>query len=209
MMSTRYSAALAILTLLALVPVGIHEYAGAVVDDCANAVEFFPESPADASDERGLFLAKRFRATGWREGEVAGDTRFRYTYLRTYDAKRAYYRPEQSLIEEAKPIRRGIDWVDSNGRRLPVHRAEYPVLADEIVQRIAGYVLVYEGAPVSNPYLAQLFSAPLRLVSGRAPMTLLFVHGYVPIDDTAEAETRLREHLRAAFATYERACRAG
>jgi hypothetical protein len=69
------------------------------------------------------------------------------------------------------------------------------------------YLLVYDSRPVSNPYLAQLLSAPLQLVRGRSPMWLFFISGQVEPDLKESAERAARAWLAAAWEHYGSVCR--
>ena len=70
----------------------------------------------------------------------------------------------------------------------------------------AAYVILYDGVPVENPYLTQLLSAPLQIVRGRLPTTLLFVWGYVGETELATAEARATDWLRSALRNYREIC---
>jgi hypothetical protein len=54
--------------------------------------------------------------------------------------------------------------------------------------------------------LAQLRAAPLELLTGAAPMTLLLVHGNVLQSELPAAEARARDWLSASWQAYRYAC---
>ena len=207
MISSRFAPGMAALAILAAIPVVLHRYVGLEVDDCARSAELLPRSrDASGVTDREATLAQRFRATRWSEGEISGPTPLRFTHLATYDARRAYYRPENALIEAQDPVSRELEWDEGEAGRLPIHRPLYVSPFESGTRILAGYVLLYGGRPIANPYTAQLRWAPLQLVTGRRPLTLLFVHGRVDREDYPEAERALRAELARATARHRDLC---
>jgi len=139
-----------------------------------------------------------------------GQIAFDYTVVRSFDPSQVYYRPERKVLRKLDPERRVLQWIDTAEGRVPLHRAIYPLGASQrSVRTIAGYLLIYEGELVSNPYLAQILSAPGQLLRGRAPMTMLFAHGVVPVDQLDQAEAELRALLLDSLKRYREICGGG
>ncbi len=105
--------------------------------------------------------------------------------MRSYDPKKLYHLPDTGLVRGAAPSRRTTEWVSVGDERVPIHRAYY---AQEEPAIFAAYLLIYNGEPVANPYLAQLASFPLQLVRGTSPMNLFFVSGRGPHGNLEQME---------------------
>jgi hypothetical protein len=129
-----------------------------------------------------------------------------YAVIRSYNAKRLYYRPEHRYLHGAVPNVQTIEWIDYAGTRLPIHRSFYPSTASSQRKRIVAYLLMYEGRAVGNPYIAQLVSAPRQLLRGSRPMTLFLVSGEVRSSDLEAAEAHAREWLTRAWQKYRAVC---
>jgi hypothetical protein len=129
-----------------------------------------------------------------------------YAVIRSYNAKRLYYRAEYRYLGGAGPNSHATEWIDYAETRLPIHRSFYPSMALGRSKRILAYLLVYEGRAVGNPYVAQLTSAPRQLVGGSRPMTLFLVSGEVRSSDFEAAEADAREWLKRAWQKYSAVC---
>ncbi len=132
-----------------------------------------------------------------------GGLRFDFSIIRSYDAKRLYHRPENSLVEHAMVARRAIEWVPAGSSALPIHRAYYDDTAPTIV---VAYLLAYRSSPVANPYWAQLRAAPVELLAGRRPMTLFLVQARGSLGSVREMEKVEREWLLSVWERYCSAC---
>ena len=118
-LSSRYQPHIVVLTFLTLIPVTIHSYVKVRDDDCPNPAQLVQELQARASDpgrsERMQFL---YDAEQYWEGAVApGPNGFglRYAVIRSYNAKRLYYRPEHRYLRGAVPNVQTIEWIDHAG----------------------------------------------------------------------------------------------
>ena len=171
-LSLRYVRPLSACLLLALIPVVVHSYFQTEIDDCKSPRAFVPES-AQASPSGGSrdgWMRERFQSSQWNEGSFFRDgLRFDFSIIRSYDAKRLYHRPENSLVEHAIVERRGIEWVQAHSGALPIHRAYYGNTDPAI---LVAYLLVYRSSPIASPYWPQLRAAPVQVFSGLRPMTL-------------------------------------
>ena len=205
-LSLRYLYPLSACLLLALVPVVVHSYLQVEADDCRSGV-LLPEStlPPDGSGKRDDWIGERFQSSHWREGSFVKDgLRFDFAVIRSYDAKRLYHLPENSLVEHTLVVqRRGTDWVPADAGTLPVHRAYY---GDTDPVMLVAYLLVYRSAPVANPYWLQLRSAPIELFSGRHPMTLFFIQARGSRASFPQMEDVGREWLLSSWQKYRSAC---
>ncbi len=204
-LSSRFAPYLLALYALAAVPVLLHTFAGASRDDCAQP-SALPRWRS-GEGERGSLLRERFAAFQWSEGSFeAGDALFSFVYLRSYAVVQLLNRPENALLQR-NPERRTVEWVDTESGPVPIHRPLFEPRADRATRTLAGYLLLLDNQPLAQPSVAQLASAPRQLLFGRAPMTLLFIHGRVPRDQYAAAELELRVRLLEALAQYRDACR--
>lgn len=208
--SGRYVPHMTLLCLLAGVPTLLHSSGRFDVDDCADprALMAPPSSrvrPATTQvNEKWLLRASPTRewSTGRIDLEGTGislDT----LIIRSHDPKTLFHKPELTLVEGLQSDVDGLEWLDHGSERLPIHRAYFDPALDTAV---AAYMLVYRGRPVTNPYLAQVLAAPFQLVSGRGPMTLLFVSARVPAQQVERAEQQAREWLAASWERYRSAC---
>ena len=204
-LSSRFAPHLLVVYALAAVPVFLHTFTDPSRDDCAQP-SALPrwESREDA---RGRLLRDRFGAFQWSEASFeASGAIFSHVFLRSYAVVQLLNRPENALLQRA-PESRSVEWIDTERGPVPIHRAIYEPRAGRSTRTLAGYLLLFDGEPLARPTFAQLSSAPSQLLFGRAPMTLLFIHGRVPRDQYAEAEAELRIRLLEALAQYRDACR--
>lgn len=204
-LSSRFAPHLLAVYVLAAVPVFLHTFADASRDDCAAPSALRRWKSGEG--ERGSVLRDRFEAFQWSEGSFeAGEALFSFVYLRSYAVVQLLNRPDNALMQRA-PETRTVEWIDTESGRVPIHRPIYEPRSDRATRTLAGYLLLFDGEPLAQPSLAQLTSAPRQLLFGRAPMTLLFIHGRVPRDQYAGAELELRVRLLEALAQYREVCR--
>ena len=174
---------MAAVSTLAALPVAALGLSDWQVDDCRRAGELLEtDATGVVASDRSTWLRERFGTVQWTEGALRdreAGFRLSYTFLRSYDLPRVYYRPENALVPGSAPSQRDIERVDSPQGPVPLHRPFYDTRVDQATRRIAGYVLFYRGRAVSNPYLEQVLSAPTEILRGRTPMTLLLVQGRV------------------------------
>lgn len=208
-LSRRWAPHLCILLSIAMLPVALHAYVGVESDDCAHAMAVAPRwSPGDPPTADEAYIDERMQPLQWRAGVVADadGTALNYTIARGFDAKRIYYRPEYKLVRDARPSSYEIGWIDVDGERVPVHRPIYSQALRSPLIGVAAYVILYDGVPVENPYRSQLLSAPLQIVRGRLPATLLFVSGFVLASEFEAAEKLAQDWLEAALRNYREIC---
>ncbi|MGA2369360.1 MAG: hypothetical protein ACLP3R_19525 [Candidatus Korobacteraceae bacterium] len=206
-LSLRYLYPLSACLLLALIPVVMHSYLQVEIDDCKVAGVLVPESAqvSHSDPKRDVWIRERFQSFQWGEGRFFRDgLRFDFTIIRSYDAKRLYHRPENSLVEHAFVVKsRDIEWVPADSGALPIHRAYYEDMDPAI---LAAYVLVYRSSPIASPYWPQLRAAPVELLSGRRPMTLFFIQARGSAGRLREMEDVQREWLLSSWENYCSAC---
>jgi len=206
-LSLRYVRPLSVCLLLALIPVVVHSYIRVQVDDCGNPSALLPQfDPAyGPSSKRDAWMRDRFQSSQWQEGSFSQDgLRLDFSIVRSYDAKRLYHRPENSLVEEQAVVeRRVIEWVQDGSGSLPIHRAYY---GDTDPAIAVAYLLVYRSAPVASPYWPQLRAAPAEVVTGSRPMTLFLVQARGSPARLPEMEKIEREWLLSSWRNYRSAC---
>lgn len=205
----RWAPHVCVLLGITMLPVVLHGYVGVESDDCAHATAIAPLwAPGDAPTGRAAYIDERMKPEQWREGILreSDGTALSYTIGRGFDAKHLYYRPEYKLLRVARPSSHEIVWIEVGEERVPVHRPLYERNFSSPMIGVAAYVILYNGVPVENPYRAQLLWAPLQIVRGRLPTTLLFVWGLVPETEVAAAEARAYDWLRSAVRNYREIC---
>ncbi len=205
-LSRRYVCPLSACLLLALIPVVVHSYFQAEIDDCRAPQALMPESAqaSHSAGSRDAWMRKLFQSSQWQEGSFVRDgLHFDFSIIRSYDAKRLYHRPETSLVEHAIVERRGIEWVRADSGALPIHRAYY---GDRDPAILVAYLLVYRSSPVASPYWPQLRAAPVQIFTGRRPMTLFFIQARGQPGSLQEVEKVEREWLLSSWETYRSAC---
>lgn len=214
-LSTRYVPHIVALVVIATIPTLLHSLGRFDVDDCA-APELLLAPPAR---DRAPFLTtgerRRFDsfwgAGNWSAGTLpaaASGGRLSYLIARSFDPKAVYHWPEARVIS-VRPGKRGLEEVESQGVRLPVHRAYYEPDGRSADVALAAYLLIYDSRPVVNPYLAQILSGPRQVVTGRHPMWLFIVYGTVGEPERRDAEQRAHEWLASAWESHRAACAPG
>lgn len=224
--STRYLPHIVLLIALAALPTWLHRTSRLDVEDCADldallslpggapvsAEALRTASPQEASwPPRERFLSLASADGRWAEGRIpvdGSDEALDFVVVRSFDPKLLYHWPSGRLHwnngTSLRVERSELERVGS----LPVHRGYYDSLDAGSRRRwVVAYLLVYEGRPVANPYLAQLLWAPLQLVRGRSPMWLFFASGRVPASLREPAEEAARRWIGAAWERYAAVCR--
>ena len=211
-LSDRYGVALAALCTVALVPVLVHSYLRVRPDDCAHPEVLVPHQAAGSfSPEREAELQRNFdeHLHQWREGRVAsvnGGPELRFAIVRSYDAKDLYYRGTRRIWGDVQPGGDQLLWIDAEGGKLPVLSSSLENGDHRLTGTVIRSLIVYEGEPVSNGWLAQLRSAPRRALTGSVPMTLFAVRSDVPPENVAAAEKRVNEWLANSWRDYRAIC---
>jgi hypothetical protein len=214
--SSRYVPHLLVLLLLAAIPSYLHHTDRLDVDDCAHPEQLLdsalapPADGADGADGRRLLgFESSFGSGNWAVRPLASEKgEIETVVVRSFDPKVVYHWPEGRILPGVRSQARRHEKLDGReGTSLSVHRVFFPDDPPPNAQAtLAGYHLVYESRPVSNPYLAQILSAPLQLVRGRRPMWLFFVYGRVPLAEREEGERVVSEWLKEAWVRYQAAC---
>jgi hypothetical protein len=206
-LSVKYVRPLSVCFLVALIPVVVHSYFHLEIDDCKTPWTLVSGSApvTDVGGKRDAFMRDRFQSSQWQEGSFSQDgLRFDFSIIRSYDAKRLYHRPENSLVEHtAIADKRDIEWARTDSDSLPIHRADY---GDTDPAILVSYLLVYHSSPIASPYSAQLRAAPVELISGRRPMTLFLIQAHGSPSGLREMEKVEREWLLSSWDKYRSAC---
>jgi hypothetical protein len=203
MISTRLAPATLVLLCLALVPTVIHTYSGVSVDDGIRPKALPTVLGGMASEPTGRrenWGQRRFGTDDWIERWYGRAPRLRLTVVRTYDPKTVYHHPELAIsYPEAQLGRAALERL-ADGTPVFVLRG-----LDESRDLVA-YALVANGEVVEDPYRAQVGLALRMLVSGRRPMTLVYVQDPNPPAVALDAQpaiallSRAIEHVRATAA---------
>ena len=207
--STRYVPHIVALVVIAAIPTLLHSLGRFDVDDCAAPEQLLAEpGPTFSAADRKRFDMS-WGAGNWSAGQLpgGGERDLSYVVARSFDPKAVYHWPESRVVWDVRPEQRGVEQVQSEGMRIPVHRAYYE--ADGSAQReslVVAYLLVYHSRPVSNPYLAQILSGPVQVLTGRRPMWLFLVYGRVAPSERRAAEERAHDWLASAWERHRAAC---
>ena len=167
-----------------------------------------PSDHLTASDRMRRIMNGGFRASQWRSGvtqSAESDIAIHYSMVRSYDAKRLYYRPELKLVR-ADPTSRVVEILEVDGQSLPIHRPLYPDSIMRGVKPIVGYILVYAGRPVDSPYATQLLAAPGQVLTGRVPMTLFLAHATAMESSEEAAVGAVRDWLASTWRRHQQIC---
>jgi hypothetical protein len=219
--STRYVPGIAVLLLLAAIPVIVHRYRSMETDSCpewpalvarleTRAGTAGPSRNQEPAGKRLRFLRLWSLDGRYALGELALPPKAgvgRFAIVRSYDAKQVYHRPAVSLIPSIRADARDLEMIGSGSHAIPIHRPRYDRNGTTgRAEVLAGYLLTYDGAAVANPYVAQLRAAPRQLVSGRTPMALFFAWALVRPERRADAEEALLAWLTGAWEVYQATC---
>jgi hypothetical protein len=172
-----------------LIPVVVHSYVNLTAEDGVKFSDLCAISGSDQdSESTGRHLKDLFGEVEWCHGSLGTlmpSAPADFWIMRSYDPKKLYHLPDTGLVRGAAPSQRTTEWVHLGDERVPIHRAYY---AQEEPAVFAAYLLVYNGEPVGNPYLAQLASFPRQLVRGTSPMNLFFVSARGPHGNLEQME---------------------
>jgi hypothetical protein len=211
--SARYIPHIAALALVAAVPTVLHSLGRFDVQDCAAPEAILaPPGPEVSPSDRKRF-DRNWGAGNWTAGSLPGGEdgeggqRLEYVIARSFDPKAVYHWPESRVVWDVRPEQRGVERIEADGVRLPVHRAYYEAVDGSRRETlVVAYLLVYHARPVGNPYLAQILSGPQQVVSGRRPMWLYLVHGRMGERERPAAEERAHAWLASAWQRHRSAC---
>jgi hypothetical protein len=203
MISGRFAPAVCLLAALALVPVILHGYVGAVAVDELR-IESIPTTLA------GYASRSHGRDPSWGRTNFATDDWFRRAYAigrqdviltvaRSYDAKRLYHHPELAAAYGA--LFDGGETVRLPGEeRVPLH----VLRPAEGGRAFAVYALHYDGRFIADPIMFQLRTAGELLFSRRKAMTLLFAHQAEADRSAAPSEQPATRVLLEAIRHFDR-----
>lgn len=208
--STRYLGAALALILLALIPVGLHSYAGMDDDDCADAVAMLDAGQIPGSfDVRERSNARRGNWLQWTRGRVdpsgPGVEPMEFRIVRSMKPRRIYLRPTSFLGRKLEPDEVELGWLESDGVKLPVYTGTVFHYAKGALQ-VASWMYVYEGRPVAHPFRAQMATALPQLFSGTRSLTLFLISGYAPRRRIELVSDPAGEWLAAAWRRYQSVC---
>lgn len=190
MIAPRFSAHVAVLLGLALVPTVIHHYVGLSVHDgrVTDAVDTqLAGLTGTATGRKPYWAIRKFESDDWMERWYTGaDERIQLLVVRSYDLKRLYHHPELAVVQTDDLVSRGIIRLPQR-HDLPIHVLESQRASG---RGLAMYALHYGGEFVDNAMGFQLRTAASLLVRGRQPMTMFFVYDAevpadAPLDDLA------------------------
>jgi hypothetical protein len=186
---------------VALVPTIIHNYVGAKVEDGLRASDInttlagFPSNP---TNRRAAWVKDTFDSHDWMERRYigTGGENILLFAARSYDLKRLYHHPEIGIL-------RGVDLEKEEIKRLP-GMPDVPVhaLKSRMGNRLAAYVLLYNGQFIKNPIQLQFLTSVELLYSPRKPMTLLFVYDSQSRNDAPFEQSPAARILAAAVNNF-------
>lgn len=209
-LARRFAPHMALILGIAAIPVCLHTYGSYRSDDCEHPSAYIPYSKSgEAKQKRDSWMKAKYRAHQWQERTIESKETgrpVRTTIIRSYDAKRLYYRPEVLLSGFGHADSHELEWIGDGSQELPIHRARYDPTATSRTTPIVAYMLVDGVTPIADPYRSQLWSAPSRLFAGAQPMTLFFFAAVGPTDEVQRAEKSAHDWIRSAWHQYQTAC---
>lgn len=215
--SRRFVPHIALLILALAVPTLLHSQGDYRLDDCKDVQAIFPDHADplwDSSFREEVRTRTYDNATAdggvWAEGSTVmpGGTRVNWLIVRSYDPKRVYHRPARNLVDGGQIGAIEIERVEADGMTIPIRWLRYEPGVSMAERRVsAGHVLVYGGKPISDPYMAQLLSAPIQVIRGRMPMTLYLAYARVEPSELKQADDDVRAFLKKQVARYPKVCR--
>ncbi len=158
------------------------------------------------AEAQGRRMKNLFGDVQWCAGTLSGSgdsPSLNCWIVRSYDAKKLYHLPEIGLVRGAAPSRRATEEIPWENGSVPVHRVYYHESDGDVY---VAYILIYNSKPIGNPYIAQILSFPKQLVTGVAPMNLLFVSGRGPRGSLAGMQERGNRWLLESLRYYRSRC---
>jgi len=173
MISTRYSTAVAILLLLALIPTIIHTYInnadndGKSVNKIPTTLGHFVSTPSKRNAQWGKSV---FNSEDWFERiyQNKENEKVRLFIARSFDLKALYHHPELALSYAQSLNNKTISTL-SKTPKIPVH-----ILENDDSSIIVAYVLMHNDTFIQDPIKYQLSESFRLLVSQKKPMTLFY-----------------------------------
>jgi hypothetical protein len=198
------------------VPTLLHTAGLHMDDDCADATALFEHNgdpfmdDAVPTESRHVNWNEATQDGGaWAEGSFLAEEgiRVNWVVLRSFNPKRLYNRPARQLVRRGQIAGTEMEWLEEDGVRIPIRWIRYEAGLSKTEKRLAvGYLLVYDGRPIANPYRAQLLTAPMQFVTGRLPMTIYLAFARVDPPKLDRAEEEVRDWLADSWRRYRRVC---
>ncbi len=173
MLCFRYSTAVIILLIVALVPTIIHSYMDAKTNDGKSVksipatLQNYSSKPSKRNSQWGHDI---FKSNNWFERDYYDmyDSKVRLFVARSYDHKRLYHHPELAL-----------SYGQSFNKKKVITLPEQPnipinILISEDQSKLIAYTLLYDDKIIKNPITHQLRDSIRLLVSAKKPMTLFY-----------------------------------
>jgi len=173
MISTRYSTAVALLLLLALIPTIIHTYInnsdndGKSVKNISTMLGAFTSTPSKRNAQWGKSV---FNSEDWFERiyQNKKQEKVRLFIARSFDLKALYHHPELALSYAQNLSKKNISALP-NQPEIPVH-----ILKNDNNSIIVAYVLMHNDTFIKDPIKYQLSESFRLLISQKKPMTLFY-----------------------------------
>jgi len=206
-LSGRYALLVLAAALAAAVPIALHSLSWMDRDDCADPGAFratllIPGSRPVAGDQE---LPRRMlqRSQGSVGSGAPGIPALEYAIVRSFEPVRLLQRPARFVAGRLDAQDQKLAWTERDGQRLPIH---WTFERTRSLPQFVAYFFVYGSRPVAHPLLALLGSAPMRLLSGARPLTLVAIGGQAPPGDLATLEKAAEDWLFEAWAHYRGVC---
>lgn len=207
-LSGRHARLLAVLLLLAAVPIAVNVYGGRRHDDCADpaALRALPPllggtSWEQQSDPRGDGVFQWSEAQADVNDEGVDPLRFRI--VRSFDPLALALLPAAFVGAQNDSYTHELAQLDTGGDTVPVHvrRAESLGLARAML-----YLFVVDGRPVEDPVRASLAGTLTRVLRGPRPATLYWASGSTRPSRVAREGRRARDWIAESWRRHQRAC---
>jgi hypothetical protein len=173
-LSARHASTTLVVLLFALIPTVVTTYVGRKVVETPRVSEALPVvldgRSSSATERKAGNIRREFDSEDWVERTYVamGADPLTVLVVRSYDMKRLYHHPELA-VSNREYERDRVVTVEAGGRAEQVH------VLPGTSTGLAAYALIYRGNTIGNPYAFQLRVAPELLLTGRRPLTLVFV----------------------------------
>jgi hypothetical protein len=215
-LSTRHARWLILLMAAALVPFLLEEVWPRRHDDCRHpdmltlTLAIPGSKPARSAARRAAAEAdgpaSREDFPLWTQGEIEGpeDARsaLRFWMIRSFDP--GAVSPRGVLRGDFDPESHEVRDLETKEGVLPVHVA---IDGTRNPRRLVAWAWAYDGRPAGEIFPALLEAAPMRLLKGSVPVTLLLVDGQAHDGDTEAVDAAALRWIAEAWSHVARYCR--
>ncbi len=204
-LSRRYAAIVAILCLVAALPIYLHSSGRLTRDDCAHPAALRATLPIAGTratpSADGLPRGMIQRSEGTIEWSVKDDP-LRFAIRRTYQPVHLL-NPPQRIADSFEAGTQEVRRIPQEDGEVPIHWA---VDRTRAKLQFSAYMVVFRGKPRQQPLLSLFGSSLAQITGGARPFTLFVVGGTIPRGRLDEARRASEDWLVAAWHHYDAVC---